>query len=101
MKYMYQRARLYVYLLYVLTHYCPVLQELLAYAITNMGSSFFSSFATSASLSRSLIQEHVGGVTQVSGWKAKGQMWIKNGLSFAHIFMQIHKEEPVFPHARK
>nr|XP_022302509.1 solute carrier family 26 member 6-like isoform X1 [Crassostrea virginica] len=42
-------------------------QELLAYAITNMGSSFFSSFATSASLSRSLIQEHVGGVTQVTG----------------------------------
>ncbi|XP_052678616.1 sulfate transporter-like isoform X2 [Crassostrea angulata] len=42
-------------------------QELFAYAITNMGSSFFSSFATSASLSRSLIQEHVGGVTQLTG----------------------------------
>lgn len=42
-------------------------QELFAYAITNMGSSFFSSFATSASLSRSLIQEQVGGVTQLTG----------------------------------
>ncbi|XP_062615548.1 solute carrier family 26 member 6-like, partial [Saccostrea cucullata] len=42
-------------------------QELIAYAITNVGSSFFSSFASSASLSRSLIQEHVGGVTQLTG----------------------------------
>ncbi|XP_056001292.1 sulfate transporter-like isoform X2 [Ostrea edulis] len=42
-------------------------QELIAYAITNVGSSFFSSVASSASLSRSLIQEHVGGVTQLTG----------------------------------
>lgn len=51
-------------------------QELFAYAITNMGSSFFSSFATSASLSRSLIQEQVGGVTQVS------RSWVKGHLHY-------------------
>ncbi|KAK3581235.1 hypothetical protein CHS0354_032954 [Potamilus streckersoni] len=42
-------------------------QELVAFGICNILSSFFSSYATSASLSRSLIQERVGGRTQVAG----------------------------------
>ncbi|XP_067683915.1 prestin-like isoform X1 [Haliotis asinina] len=42
-------------------------QELLAYGIVNIFSSFFSSFCASASLSRSLVQEGVGGRTQVAG----------------------------------
>ncbi|KAH9504995.1 hypothetical protein Btru_061361 [Bulinus truncatus] len=42
-------------------------QELLAYGISNVICSFFSSYVASASLSRSLIQEDVGGKTQVTG----------------------------------
>ncbi|XP_076469470.1 prestin-like isoform X2 [Babylonia areolata] len=42
-------------------------QELLAYGIVNITSSFFSSFCASASLSRSLVQDNVGGKTQVAG----------------------------------
>lgn len=40
-------------------------QELVANAISNIIGSFFSSFVSSASLSRSLVQENVGGKTQV------------------------------------
>ncbi|KAL4226525.1 hypothetical protein ACF0H5_014510 [Mactra antiquata] len=42
-------------------------QELIAYGISTVVSSFFSSPAPSASLSRSLVQERVGGRTQVAG----------------------------------
>ncbi|XP_055881917.1 prestin-like isoform X4 [Biomphalaria glabrata] len=42
-------------------------QELLAYGSCNIVSSFFSAFVSAASLSRSLIQEDVGGRTQVTG----------------------------------
>ncbi|KAL8599589.1 hypothetical protein ACOMHN_065198 [Nucella lapillus] len=42
-------------------------QELLAYGILNIVSSFFSSFCAAASLSRSLVQDNVGGRTQVAG----------------------------------
>ncbi|XP_041349983.1 solute carrier family 26 member 6-like isoform X3 [Gigantopelta aegis] len=42
-------------------------QELFAYGISNVFCSFFSSFTSSASLSRSLVQEGVGGKTQVAG----------------------------------
>ena len=42
-------------------------QELIAYAACNIISSFFSAFVSSASLSRSLVQENVGGKTQVVG----------------------------------
>ncbi|XP_063444496.1 prestin-like isoform X1 [Mytilus trossulus] len=42
-------------------------QELIAYAACNIVSSFFSAFVSSASLSRSLVQENVGGKTQVVG----------------------------------
>ncbi|XP_021349060.1 prestin-like isoform X2 [Mizuhopecten yessoensis] len=42
-------------------------QELLAYAACNIVSSFFSAYTSSASLSRSLVQEHVGGRTQIAG----------------------------------
>eukprot|EP00794_Sanderia_malayensis_P007107 gene7107-7911_t len=41
-------------------------QELIAYGITNMVSSFFSCFPSSCSLSRSLIQENLGS-TQLTG----------------------------------
>ncbi|XP_052284295.1 prestin-like isoform X2 [Dreissena polymorpha] len=42
-------------------------QELVAYGISTIISSFLSSAAPSASLSRSLVQERVGGKTQVAG----------------------------------
>ena len=42
-----------------------VWQELIAYGISNVTGSFFSCFMSAASLSRSLIQEGVGGQTQV------------------------------------
>ncbi|XP_052780463.1 prestin-like isoform X2 [Mya arenaria] len=42
-------------------------QELVAYGISTIVSSFLSSCAPSASLSRSLVQERVGGKTQVAG----------------------------------
>ncbi|ESO95832.1 hypothetical protein LOTGIDRAFT_116526 [Lottia gigantea] len=42
-------------------------QELVAYGVCNIFGSFFSSFCTAASLSRSLVQEGVGGRTQVCG----------------------------------
>ncbi|XP_045166234.2 prestin-like isoform X2 [Mercenaria mercenaria] len=42
-------------------------QELMAYGISTVVSSFLSSAAPSASLSRSLVQERVGGRTQVAG----------------------------------
>ncbi|XP_053378188.1 prestin-like isoform X4 [Mercenaria mercenaria] len=42
-------------------------QELVAYGLSTVVSSFFSSAAPSASLSRSLVQERVGGRTQVAG----------------------------------
>ncbi|KAL3841688.1 hypothetical protein ACJMK2_019798 [Sinanodonta woodiana] len=41
-------------------------QELIANAFCNIISSFFSSFVCAASLSRSLVQERVGGKTQVA-----------------------------------
>ncbi|BFZ10678.1 hypothetical protein BsWGS_13717 [Bradybaena similaris] len=40
-------------------------QELLAHGITNVVGSMFSSFCSAASLSRSMVQEGVGGKTQV------------------------------------
>lgn len=40
-------------------------QELVAFGLSTMISAFFSSAAPSASLSRSLVQERVGGKTQV------------------------------------
>ena len=46
-------------------HY--LLQELFAYGITGVCSSFFSSYSPSGSLSRSLVQETVGGKTQLVG----------------------------------
>jgi len=42
-----------------------LLQELLAYGICNTVSSMFNSFVSTASLSRSVIQEISGGRTQV------------------------------------
>lgn len=42
-------------------------QELVAFGISNIVSSFFASASPSASLSRSLIQERGGGKTQVAG----------------------------------
>ncbi|BFZ08352.1 hypothetical protein BsWGS_11390 [Bradybaena similaris] len=42
-------------------------QELLAYGLCNIFSSFFSSFVSAVSLSRSLVQENAGGRTQVTG----------------------------------
>ncbi|CAG5129716.1 unnamed protein product, partial [Candidula unifasciata] len=42
-------------------------QELLAYGLCNVFSSFFSSFVSAVSLSRSLVQENVGGRSQVTG----------------------------------
>ena len=41
------------------------LQELFAHGISNLMGSLFSAFTSSASLSRSLVQEDVGGKTQV------------------------------------
>ncbi|KAK6177022.1 hypothetical protein SNE40_015212 [Patella caerulea] len=41
-------------------------QELLAYGISNMIGSMFSSFCCSGSLSRSMVQDNVGGKTQVT-----------------------------------
>ena len=41
-------------------------QELVAFGLSTIVSSFFSSPAPSASLSRSLVQERVGGKTQVN-----------------------------------
>lgn len=43
---------------------CPP-QELLAVGITNVVGGFFQSYATTASLSRTLVQESTGGQTQV------------------------------------
>ncbi|XP_065323261.1 prestin-like isoform X2 [Gordionus sp. m RMFG-2023] len=42
-------------------------KELIAYGLSTMFSSFFSSIVSSASLSRSLVQESVGGQTQITG----------------------------------
>lgn len=42
-------------------------QELVAYGVINITCSFFSSFCAAASLSRSLVQDAVGGRTQVAG----------------------------------
>ncbi|KAK7488601.1 hypothetical protein BaRGS_00020218, partial [Batillaria attramentaria] len=42
-------------------------QELVAYGVVNITCSFFSSFCAAASLSRSLVQEGVGGKTQSLG----------------------------------
>jgi len=42
-----------------------VLQELIAYGMSNVVGSFFSCFMAAASLSRSLVQDGVGGQTQV------------------------------------
>ncbi|GAB1604820.1 sulfate transporter-like isoform X1, partial [Argonauta hians] len=42
-------------------------QELIAYGICNVFSSFFSAFCSAASLSRSLVQENAGCVTQITG----------------------------------
>ncbi|ESO82306.1 hypothetical protein LOTGIDRAFT_134793 [Lottia gigantea] len=41
-------------------------QELVAFGISNMFGSMFSSFCSSASLSRSMVQDNVGGRTQVT-----------------------------------
>ena len=41
------------------------LQEFIAYGVSNVVGSFFSCFMSAASLSRSLIQEGLGGKTQV------------------------------------
>ena len=41
-------------------------QELVAYGLSNMVSAFFASPTSSASMSRSLVGERVGGKTQVS-----------------------------------
>ena len=46
-------------------YWCIIFQELIAYGISTVFSSFLSSAAPSASLSRSLVQERVGGKTQV------------------------------------
>lgn len=40
-------------------------QELLAYGMSNLGSSFFPCFAGGASLPRTCIQDEAGGKTQV------------------------------------
>uniref|UniRef100_A0A8R1DHG3 STAS domain-containing protein n=1 Tax=Caenorhabditis japonica TaxID=281687 RepID=A0A8R1DHG3_CAEJA len=42
-------------------------QELLALGLINIGSSFFATFPTSASLSRTLVNEECGAKTQLSG----------------------------------
>ena len=42
-------------------------QELMAYGATNIISSMLNSFVSAASLSRSLVQETVGGKTQIAG----------------------------------
>lgn len=42
-------------------------QELIAYGISNAISSMFNCFLSSVSLSRSLVQEQVGGKTQLAG----------------------------------
>jgi MFS superfamily sulfate permease-like transporter len=46
--------------------YDVLLQELFAHGMTNVVGSFFSSYCSSASLSRSVVQDEVGGKTQVS-----------------------------------
>ena len=43
-----------------------ILQEFVAYGFTNIACSFFSCYTHAASLSRSLIQEAIGGKTQVA-----------------------------------
>ncbi|KAL5013174.1 hypothetical protein ScPMuIL_007444 [Solemya velum] len=42
-------------------------QELVALGVSNVIASFFASYVASASLSRSLVQDNVGGKTQVAG----------------------------------
>ena len=50
-----------------------ILQELLAYGTANIVSSFFSCFVSAASLARSVIQDKVGGKTQVRDyWSSPG-----------------------------
>ncbi|KAK6995100.1 solute carrier family 26 member 6 [Biomphalaria glabrata] len=51
-------------------------QELLAYGTCNIISSFFSSFASAASLSRSVVQENVGGKTQVTSLVSSAMLLI-------------------------
>ena len=41
-------------------------QEIFAYGTSNVFSSFFSCFSSAASLSRSCVQENIGGKTQVN-----------------------------------
>lgn len=49
-------------------YYCAaILQELLAHGICNVFGANFSSYTTCVSLSRSVVQENLGGRSQVSG----------------------------------
>lgn len=43
-------------------------QELIAFGAANVFASFFQSYPASAALSRSVLQEKVGGKTQVAGF---------------------------------
>ncbi len=45
----------------------PSLQEFLAYGMMNIIGSFFSSFNSAGSLSRSSVQSNAGGKTQLVG----------------------------------
>ncbi|XP_064607469.1 prestin-like [Liolophura sinensis] len=51
-------------------------QELIAYGMGNLFGSFFNCFTSSASLSRSLIQDNVGGKTQIAGLVSCGLLLI-------------------------
>ncbi len=47
-------------------HRLVLFQELFAYGIMNLGGSFFGSIPTAGALSRTVLQDAVGGNTQVS-----------------------------------
>jgi len=42
-----------------------IFQELMAYGFSNFVSSIFNGFVSAASLSRTVVQEQTGGMTQV------------------------------------
>lgn len=64
--------------LFAKTHGYPINsnQELLAYGLSNIFGSMFNCFTSAASLSRSLVQERVGGVTQLTGLIASSLLLI-------------------------
>ena len=65
------------------------LQEFIAYGVSNVVGSFFSCFMSAASLSRSLIQEGLGGKTQVGQGIPQSHVFTVLSLSYIDVLSNM------------